>query len=300
MTMGMAYYLPRSIPLTLGYRDLLDEAAGWQRAPVHLLEPPIDTAADRPGIDVEDFVEEHDLEPRFLNVVIVSRVAVHMKQEGIERTVDAIGQLGRELPVRLVIVGGGSAFERVQARAEQVNQALGRRAVVLTGPMADPRPAYEFADVVVGMGSSAIRGLAFGKPVVVVGVQGFSQTVTPESLPHFERAGFYGEGERRVDAARDPIVEELRELLVDTRRRGQLGEFGRRLVHDRFSLEAGARTLDRVYREAVGCRVGRPTRWADTVSTVRRTAVYKARDGGVIRRLGPRLSSVQRLVTSPR
>jgi hypothetical protein len=71
MTMGMAYYLPRSIPLTLGYRDLLDEAAGWQRAPVHLLEPPIDTAADRPGIDVEDFVEEHDLEPRFLNVVIV-------------------------------------------------------------------------------------------------------------------------------------------------------------------------------------------------------------------------------------
>lgn len=299
MTMGLAYYLPRTVPMTLGYRDLLDEAERWQRAPVYLLEPPIDTATDRPEAlppgAAGAFVEEHGLHGDLLDIVIVSRVATHMKQEGIERTVDAVERLGRTLPVRLIIVGGGSAFDAVQRRADGVNERLGRRAVVLTGPKADPRPAYQFADIVVGMGSSALRGLAFAKPVVVVGVNGFSRTVQPETLQHFEAAGFYGVGNERPDPARDPLVGQLRALVTDPDARERLGEFGRDLVRDRFSLESGARTLDDVYRTAVSCRPGAARRWADTASTLRRTAVYKARDGGVLRRLRPALARLPRI-----
>ena len=48
-------------------------------------------------------------------------------------------------------------------------QTAGRQVVLLTGEIADPRPAYAAADVVVGQGGSALRGMAFGKPLVVVG-----------------------------------------------------------------------------------------------------------------------------------
>ncbi|MGY1739551.1 MULTISPECIES: glycosyltransferase family 4 protein [unclassified Blastococcus] len=288
MTMGLDPYVPRSIPLTLGYGDLYDEAAARQRSPVHLVEPPVDTAADHPGIDTTELVLEHRLAPGVLTVVIVSRVAQHMKREGIERTVDAVERLGAELPVQLLVVGDGSALPELRARGAEVDRRLGRRAVVFTGALADPRPAYQVADVVVGMGSSALRAMAFAKPVVVVGVQGFSATVEPAAMPTFERTGFYGVGTGRVAPAEDPLAAQLGALLSDADRRRELGEYGRRVVLDRFSLPATAAKLDRIYRRVVDDRVGRVASTMDAVSTVGRVLGYKARDGGLVRRVLPR------------
>jgi hypothetical protein len=60
--------------------------------------------------------------------------------------------------------------------------------------MQDPRAAYSAADVVIGMGSSALRGMAFEKPTIVVGAQGFCDTFDPLRATHFERDGLYGQG----------------------------------------------------------------------------------------------------------
>lgn len=288
MTMGLAHYLPRSMPLTLGYRDLLDEARTQQRAAVHLLEPPVDTEHDRPGVDTTEMVGRFGLEEPALNVVIVSRTAVAMKMEGIERTIAATELLARRFKIRLVVVGGGSAFEALSSQADRVNERVGRRVVVMTGPMADPRPAYELADVVVGMGSSALRGMAFGKPVVVVAEKGFCLPVTPDTLPQFERTGFYGIGAGRCAPDADPLTEQLAELLADEALRRCRAEFGRALVGDRHSLAAGARTLDMVYRQAV-CDA--PSSWRqvpDLMLTAGRVLRHKVRDGGVVDRLRPR------------
>ena len=279
LTMGWADYLPRTVPMTLGYRDQLDAVARRQRAPVHLLEPPIDTVADAPGrLDVSGFAAVHDLGGDDLDVVIVSRVSHYQKQEGIERAVDAVARLARSHPVRIVVVGGGSAYEDVRRRADRVNATLGRRVVVLTGRMSDPRPAYELADVVVGMGSSALRGMAFGKPVVVVGVDGFSLPVAPETIDHFRRAGYYGEGTGRPAPDTDPLVAQIRPLLADAALRRRLGEFGRRLVVEDYSLEVAASRLDRIYREVAQLRESRLAGWADLITTVERTAAHKLRD----------------------
>ena len=86
-----------------------------------------------------------------------------MKGEGLHRTIDAVRTLGRDLPLRFVIVGDGTARIELERRANEVNTELGRSAVVLTGPLLDPRPAYASADIVVGMGGSALRGMAFGE-----------------------------------------------------------------------------------------------------------------------------------------
>ena len=49
----------------------------------------------------------------------------------------------------------------------------------LAGEMLDPRPAYAAADVVLGMGGSALRGMAFGKPLVVQGVRRLLEAAHP-------------------------------------------------------------------------------------------------------------------------
>lgn len=277
MSMDLPSYLPRSIPLTLGTRDLIRSAERMRTAAAFLLEPPIDTQLDHPGIDAGW------LSAGVLTVVIVSRVAASMKQEGIERTIDAVGDLGRRQEIRLLVVGDGSAMGAIQQTAARINQSLGREVVVMTGAMNDPRPAYSAADIVVGMGSSVLRGMAFGKPAIVVGEQGFTLPVTPETMPTFERTGFYGIDAGRLPEAEDPLSGYLAQLADNPGRRRELGEFGRKLVHERYSLDTMARALDRIYRETRQSAPSLARRATDGFLTGARVARHKAAGRGLLR-----------------
>lgn len=278
MSMDLPSYLPRSIPLTVGTRDLIRAAEQMRAAAAFLVEPPIDTQLDHPGIDPSD------LSADVLTVVLVSRVAISMKQEGIERTIDAVGSIGRSREIRLLVVGDGSAMSAIQARAARVNESLGQEVVVMTGAMHDPRPAYSAADIVVGMGSSVLRGMAFGKPAIVVGERGFTLPVTPETMDTFDRTGFYGIGEGRLPAGEDPLADHLGELADNPGRRHELGEFGRKLVQQRYSLDAIAAALDRIYLEVARSVPSLRRRATDGLLTGVRVARHKAADRGLLGR----------------
>src|SRR4029077_10930201 len=96
--------------------------------------------------------EQWEIDDTAVTVVVVSRLVKWLKQESLERAIDAVEQLAPELTARLVIVGEGAAAAELQERADAVNARLGRRAVILTGALIDPRPAYAAADVMIGMG----------------------------------------------------------------------------------------------------------------------------------------------------
>ena len=129
---GIALYLPRSVPMTLGTRELVDAARQSRAVAACLLKPPINTQLDHPGID------SGGLSADVLTVVIVSRVATLMKQEGIERTIGAVGSIGRGREIRLLVAGNGSALGAIQERATRVNESLDHEIVIMTGAMNDP------------------------------------------------------------------------------------------------------------------------------------------------------------------
>lgn len=263
MTMGIPRGIPNSVPLIVGTRQLHDDVRLWWPGTVSLLEPPVNTAEDRPGaVDATPFVERVGLHAGATNVVLVSRLSSVMKLEGVIATIDAIAALASEANIRLVIVGDGPAREAVERRAEQANDRVGRDVVVLAGKMTDPRPAYQVADIVVGQSTAVLRGMAFEKPSIVLGEDGFSEIVSPESLDHFRRVGFYGLGD---GAFNSQLEEQLRSLVTDQGRRSELGRFGRRAVIDHWMLERGAELLDRIYRDVVGSPVPALTRARDAV-----------------------------------
>src|SRR6185312_14773549 len=113
------------------------------------------------------------------------------KAEGIRHAVAAVRQLA-DPRLRLVIVGDGDAYENIHRAAETVNRELRRGAIVMTGSMYDPRPAYAASDIMLGMGGSALRSLAHGKPLIVLGEHGFSRIFEPRALDYFLTFGFYG------------------------------------------------------------------------------------------------------------
>jgi glycosyltransferase involved in cell wall biosynthesis len=245
--------------LIVGTEECAELIRPWFDAPVSVIEPPVDIARDRlDAVDVQSFLSDHGIDdvdrPR---VVLVSRLDPSVKLDGILRTIDACAALDC-LGVTLIIVGSGDALPDVQLAADRVNNRSRRRAVVVTGSLHDPRPAYAAADVVVGMGGSALRAMAFEKPVVILGTNGFALPFEPATAEYFFWYGLYGQGPMY------DLTTSLQRILSDPTLRVAMGQFGRRTVESRYSLDLAYRSLDRIYLAALQNRPTNSDRWLKT------------------------------------
>ncbi len=240
--------VPKYAPLIIGTRYLLEEYQDTWPSPVYLVSPPVDTERDSPAIEGDGFVGDLDLDPDAPRVVIVCRLAEYMKALTIEQAIESLRALDRQRP-QLVVVGAGDAEERLRARGDAMNAELGRRAVVFAGALDDPRPAYSAADVVIGMGGSAARALAFAKPLVVSGEAGWYRTFTPDTADAHFRNSFWSD-ERMTDPVAE-LAANLADLLDDGSRRDELGRFGREFAQRNFGLDAMTDRLIDIYDETV-------------------------------------------------
>ncbi|MET0842951.1 MAG: glycosyltransferase family 4 protein [Mycetocola sp.] len=244
--MSVSPKLYRHMPMIVGtgyQRDEQENRAGRTiliSPPVNLLENHPD-ALDRTGFRLANRIDDGGL------LVIVSRLDASMKSLSIGVAIDAMRTLSRE-GATLAIVGTGDDLVAIQSRADSVNDAVGRTVVRLIGPMADPRPAYAAADIMLGMGGSAARALAFGKPLVVQGEAGWSRLFEPSSAEALSRNSYWSADPVPEPAAR--LASLIAPLLSDSNRRRELGQFGRAFAEERFGLGAMADRLVDFYRTA--------------------------------------------------
>jgi glycosyltransferase involved in cell wall biosynthesis len=257
MSMSVVPFFPRSVPLVVGTERIREAAVEAGHRRVTLLEPWVDTDTDSPAVSGAGFRAAYGIPRGDVVVAMVCRLVPELKLEGLLAACDAVGELaasGRR--VRLLIAGDGRARDEVAERAAKANAAAGWDAIVLTGELADPRPAYAAADVLIGQGGSALRGMAFEKPIVVVGEEGFSEVLTPRSLPLFLEQGWYGLGAGSLGSGVTGLREGLRQLVDSVRMRAELGAFARQVVVDRFSLERAAALQEKEYFAAISERAG--------------------------------------------
>lgn len=253
MSMVVPRFVPRGVPVTVGTRALRDELVRRGFATVELVVPPVDTTAE-PAVSVTGrSPADLPVPPDVPVVAVVSRLH-GLKVEGVSRLIRAAGELAAERDLRLVVVGDGAAAPGLRAEGAGVNAAAGREVVVFTGSMPDPGPVYARADVVVGMGSSALRAMAFGKPVIVIGTAGYSEVFRPETSGEFVVQGFWGFG----DGNGSCLAEQLRVLLADPGLRLELGRFGYRFVTERHHVRVVGDRLERILARAAS----QPPSWA--------------------------------------
>ncbi|MCT9818998.1 glycosyltransferase [Microbacterium sp. W1N] len=276
MSMAVAPFLPRWMPLVVGTQQISAREQRAGRSAVNLIEPPVDLEHNS-GVGEEagqDFRRRWGLS-ELPTVVVVSRLVPELKSEGILTAIDVAGALAGSSPFQLLIVGDGRARPEMERRAVVANQRAGRRVVIFTGELSDPRAAYATADVVLGMGGSALRALAFAKPLVVQGEHGYFRTLDEHSVDEFRWRGWYGVGSG-IEHGAGALTAQLLPLLADARRRRELAAFGRRVVED-YGLTRAARTQVTLYRDAVAAAArgaGRVGRAAETVRCVAGFARY--------------------------
>ncbi|NVM94405.1 glycosyltransferase [Arthrobacter wenxiniae] len=276
LSMSVAPFIPTNVPLLVGTEQILANEKAFGRTRVGLLEPPVDTILNGPGLDLglAAFRQRWGLDPAVFTVTVVSRLAHEMKLEGLLAAMGAIQRLNTEFPVQLVVVGAGPAAAEVRRNAEHINHLLGHRRIVLTGELPDPRPAYATADVSLGMGGSALRAMAFEKPLVVQGENGYWRLLTPETVSEFMWQGWYGSGPGKGDAV-ERLAGYLRTLHGSVSLRQNLGQFARETVCNRFSLAGAAASLEEFYCAAMIPGDGAGVRFGRSVESLRRFAAYK-------------------------
>lgn len=266
MSMAVAPFLPRSVPLVVGTDRIRKkcEADGFRH--VTLVEPPVNVELNSPSFDGREFRSGLGIRPDTVLVVVVCRLARELKLEGLLSACRVIGGLTRQgTNVHLAIVGDGPARAEVEGAAAFANSASAGAGVTLVGALDDPRPAYAAADIVLGMGGSALRGMAFGKPLIVQGEAGFWETCSEGTVSKFLSGGWYGIGDGENGDSR--LAASLEALIYSPEMRYRLGRFGRALVVERFSLEQAATTQLGVYDFAMQCdQVRSPSEFTRTLS----------------------------------
>lgn len=283
MSMRVERFMPRTVPLVVGTRVLRDDLLRSRYRNVTLIPPSVDVDQDDPALDLDDFRGAFGIASDAFLVAMVSRLS-SMKMESMLQAMGAVADLAVGNDIRLVIVGGGTLEQEVIDHAKTLNAAAGREVVTLTGALGDPRPVYAAADVVIGMGSSALRGLAFAKPVIVVGTNGYAELFTPETSGEFLVQGFWGYGD---GDGMERLTTQLQGLLDDPVGREQIGLFGRSFACERFSLTRQAQALETVYKAALHSPPSAEARRSEMSGTVMR--LIADRGIGFLRRRGRRL-----------
>ncbi len=215
------------------------------------------------GIDTEKFSAKTDkteiqkelgIESGDNTVVHVCRmdksasIVAHQLIEAISRLDNIVENL------KCIIVGDGDDFEEIKKEAKNVNESLGREAIILTGARTDVNKIVSLAKLFVGVSRAALEAMASEKPSVIAGAQGYIGLFREDKLEASLATNFCCRGceESQVDT----LTQEIGAFfgLWDDEQK-EIGEFSRKTVLENYSITRMADDAEKVYREVLGASV---------------------------------------------
>ena len=157
--------------------------------------------------------------------------------------------LDRAVPgIQLIITGGGNVFDEIKAQADQVNADLGRTCVVMTGPRTDINEIVAAGDLFVGVSRSALEAMSAAKPVIVAGNEGYQGLFGPDKLEEAQAGNFCCRGllMSTPERLREDV---LAALALPPEKKSELGEYGRQVIFDFYSVRRMAEDCLKVYNQ---------------------------------------------------
>ena len=235
----------RTLAVSEDIRDYLVEQYGVSPAQITMTINGIDTEKFSPAVSGERVRREFSLGDGPV-VCHVSRLDQETKTAALQ-LIEIAPRLHEAVPgVRLLIVGGGTAFEELRGLAEKTNETLGFPCITLTGPRTDINELVAAGDLFVGVSRAALEAMAAEKPTVLSGAQGHMGLFLPAYRERAMETNFCC----RTDPVSTPdqlLGDVVRGLSLSGEERQTLGKFGRSVVQEHFSLERMVRDSLAVY-----------------------------------------------------
>ena len=143
--------------------------------------------------------------------------------------------LVKKHPVHLTIVGGGKLFYELSLRVERIKLISGD-CIELVGEKDDVLPYLKRADIAVGVSRAALEAMSCRLPTILSGNDGFLGLFEIAKLDRAHRTNFCCRGESLPTES--ALLRELeRVITMDAERRALIGEEGRRVIEEHYSLD---------------------------------------------------------------
>lgn len=208
----------------------------------------IDTDKFSPAVSGEQVQKEFGLDPARPILSYVSRMDEDRALVA-RQLIRIAPELEQRVPgVQLLIAGGGNVFDELKAKAEQVNEQLGRKIVAMTGPRTDINEIVAAGDVFVGVSRAALEAMAAGKPVIVAGNEGYQGLFGPDKLEEARLGNFCCRGLELSTPER--LLEDVSQALsLPAERKEELGAYGRQVIFDYYSVRRMAQDCLDMYEQ---------------------------------------------------
>ena len=210
----------------------------------------IDTVKFSKDADASDIIEEFSLEQDTKKIVYISRmdsdralVAFHLAE--------IVPELVKVNPdIEVVIVGGGNVYDELKKKVNAINEALGKRYIVLTGGRTDIYKFAALSDVFVGVSRSALEAMACEKPVIVAGNEGYLGIFDEDKLKNAIDTNFCCRG--LENSTPELLLRDLTKILTnDVSENERLGTFSRKIILENYSLAKMAGDCETMYKAAI-------------------------------------------------
>ena len=195
----------------------------------------IDTEKFSPAVSGERVIREFGLDRERPILSYVSRMDEDRALVA-GQLIQIAPELDRAIPgIQLLIAGGGNVFDKLKARAEEVNRTLGRPCVTMTGPRTDINEIVAAGDLFVGVSRAALEAMAAGKPVIVAGNEGYQGLFGPDKLAEAREGNFCCRGlplSQPDQLYRDVVAA----FALSPEERERAGAYGRQVIFDYYSV----------------------------------------------------------------
>ncbi|MDY6893987.1 MAG: glycosyltransferase family 4 protein [Thermotogota bacterium] len=207
---------------------------------------------------LEEYAQRFNLGMKTKKIVCVSRLSPD-KLDPVVHAINAMPRIVQRVPdAQLIIVGGGSCFDRISELSGRTNKQLDRDAIILSGVLdEDDVPILiNLADVVIGVGQVPVEAMAIGKTAIVAGhVVGsfggnFGGIVTKKNVNALKAHNFSGRNSTEKTNP-DRIAEATLKLLTDDKYRRSVGEFGKKFVGNERDINKIAKQLEIIYHDII-------------------------------------------------
>ena len=195
----------------------------------------VDTDRFSPDTAYESVLPELGFEKNAKRIVYMSRLNDDVCKP-LFRLLDFFEEVETKHPgLELMVIGNGNSYDKIAARAKEINIRLSRNAVVLTGALTDVPKYIAACDIGIGVGRAILECMSMGKPVIVAGEEGYIGIFDRDTLDVAVETNFTCR--LRMDIQDDKFKQDLLSLLdMTNEQRLTLGAYGRSIIKEKYSL----------------------------------------------------------------
>jgi len=246
---------PKIITVSEYYKDKLLHEGHLKHEQITVIPNGLDF--EKYALPLSDKPKSHELvselKPHTDKIIYISRLSKEKagrydKSKQIAQVLGAMPLVYKEIPsARLLIVGGGDAFEDTKHQAEIINRELGINLISLAGVHYDIPNIIRQGDVVLGLGQVVLESLACEQATISLQNGVFGGPMTPEKVGTLEKTNFAGMGGRESPLLAQDIITVLknREYYLDQAKKAK--DIAKVIA----DIQSIARRTVEVYREII-------------------------------------------------